>query len=586
MGRRGSRAVARAGRRLTARSSGVIAAVAAALLGCTAPGDRAGPARAWSPGSVPAPAPIPRTVVTRAYALLDAAGDTVSVEQVEEAPGWLEITRTARRRQERHRLVIDRAADGRVTGWDVQVDAPDGPSARRDRWRVYVAADSLRVLRGALIGDPLSLEVIGVRPPVLPWHELSGALLDLAVQRAADAAQLVTSVAPRPVGVPRVARWTGDSVRILLPDQVWEVVVGADGHLDAGHTKDRARRVVRLPSPGDSNPRDLAPSDGLALGEAAPEASLVTLRADDGVRLVGTLLRPRGVTHPPVVLFLSGSGPQDRDLGVPGFAGYRPFAELAEALATRGIASVRLDDRGTGASGGRAFRATRDDEVADARAVLRWIGARADLDGDRLGLVGHSDGGHVALAVASGDARVRTAVLLGTPMQSGRALAAAQRAAVRRASPPQPLSSSARPAGAPQPVPWSPRSADDEPAIARVVAVDAWLRDWLAFDPRAVREPLATAVLLVHGTADRQVPVAQASELAAWLTQRGAKPVQVAIVPAVNHLLLAEPLRDGRHLAPAVSDALLPWLEAHLRTTVHMRPVPDRSAPRENDQSP
>jgi pimeloyl-ACP methyl ester carboxylesterase len=494
-------------------------------------------------------------VVVRGYALLDAAGDTVAVERVEAGPGWLEVTLVARRRNEVHRLVLDLGANGAVTHWDAQVTSRASPLARRDRWRVFVTPDSLLVLRGALIGDAVSVDGLAVAPPVSPWHELSVGLLDAALQRAGDSVALIAGLAPGVVRTARVERPHPDSARLTVSGDVWEVAIGDDGHVVSGQTRDRTRRAARVPADALAAAWPLA-EGGDAPSTAALDEETVVLRAEDGVRLVGTLVRPRRVARPPVVLFVSGSGPQDRDLGVPGFDGYRPFAELAAALAARGVASVRVDDRGAGASGGSAFRATHAGEAADVRAVHRWVAERGDLDAARVGLVGHSDGGHVALAVAAADARVRTVVLLGTPVQSGRDLASAQRASAQRAS--------------------APRAAGDvEPSIARLEALDAWLRDWLAFDPRAVRDRLSTAVLVVHGTADRQVPVAQAEELAALLVARGAVPVEVARLPGVNHLLRPEPTSGGhgaaearvRALAPEVSAAVIPWLVRHLGTS-------------------
>lgn len=109
----------------------------------------------------------------------------------------------------------------------------------------------------------------------------------------------------------------------------------------------------------------------------------VTVDAAPGVVLAGTFVRPAGAGPFPAVLLLTGSGAQDRDEAL---AGHRPFAVLADHLARNGIASLRLDDRGEGASTGDYATATLDDMMTDARAALAALRARPGVA--RAGVVG------------------------------------------------------------------------------------------------------------------------------------------------------------------------------------------------------
>lgn len=117
----------------------------------------------------------------------------------------------------------------------------------------------------------------------------------------------------------------------------------------------------------------------------------------DPANLVGTLLRPREVNRPPVVLFV-GAAPVDRDGNVPGAPGRTDaIRQLAESLAVRGIASLRYDPRGIGASTRAALPEHQMRLEVFARDVSAWL---VDLERRALGpvvVVGYDDGGFVAL---------------------------------------------------------------------------------------------------------------------------------------------------------------------------------------------
>lgn len=116
----------------------------------------------------------------------------------------------------------------------------------------------------------------------------------------------------------------------------------------------------------------------------------------DGATLAGTFAKPEGDGPFPAVVFLTGSGAQDRDETI---AGHRPFAVLADALARAGVASLRADDRGVGGSTGDFSVATLETHLADARALLGALRARDDVS--TVGVVGHSEGGITALRLAN-----------------------------------------------------------------------------------------------------------------------------------------------------------------------------------------
>lgn len=157
-------------------------------------------------------------------------------------------------------------------------------------------------------------------------------------------------------------------------------------------------------------PRPQAPVD-----RPYPHREVVLPGGAPGVRLAGELVLPAGAGPFPAALLIAGSGAQNRDEAV---AGHRPFLVLADALARRGIASLRYDKRGVAASTGRFASATVADFARDADAALRWLAAEPGIDATRLAYVGHSEGGLVAplaarLAPPGGPAAARLVLLAG-----------------------------------------------------------------------------------------------------------------------------------------------------------------------------
>lgn len=129
----------------------------------------------------------------------------------------------------------------------------------------------------------------------------------------------------------------------------------------------------------------------------------------DSVTLAGTLTVPRGTGPFPTILFITGSGPQDRDETI-GF--HHTFAVIADWLARAGIASLRFDDRGMGGSGGTTEQIDIFTYATDVQAALDFISKQEGIDTNRLGLLGHSEGGAVAPLVATRDPRPDYLILL------------------------------------------------------------------------------------------------------------------------------------------------------------------------------
>lgn len=118
----------------------------------------------------------------------------------------------------------------------------------------------------------------------------------------------------------------------------------------------------------------------------------------DKLKLAGTLTIPAGTGPFPAVALLSDWGAQDQD----GLVGdYKLLGGLADYLTRRGVAVLRLNDRGVASSEGQTQQAGLEDRTRDAQAALQFLRTQPLLDGQHLGLLGHGEGGNVALLAAA-----------------------------------------------------------------------------------------------------------------------------------------------------------------------------------------
>ncbi|MFH1311993.1 MAG: alpha/beta fold hydrolase [Candidatus Eisenbacteria bacterium] len=149
------------------------------------------------------------------------------------------------------------------------------------------------------------------------------------------------------------------------------------------------------------------------------------------VTLAGTLTLPAGDGPYPAVLLISGSGPQNRDEEI---FGHKPFLVLSDHLTRVGIAVLRVDDRGVGESTGDFVHATSEDFAEDALAGVEFLLARPEIDPERIGLIGHSEGGVIAPMVASRSRAVSFLVLLAGPGVPGDEILIRQMELISRAA--------------------------------------------------------------------------------------------------------------------------------------------------------
>jgi pimeloyl-ACP methyl ester carboxylesterase len=316
----------------------------------------------------------------------------------------------------------------------------------------------------------------------------------------------------------------------------------------------------------------------------------------DGIKLGGTLTKPKGAGPFPAVMMLTGSGAQDRDETI---FGHKPFAVIADMLTRQGFAVLRTDDRGVSKSSGSLRTVNIDDLAGDAIKGIEFLKARTDIDGKRLGLIGHSEGGLIAPYAASKSTDIAFLVLMAGPGVKAPELLYAQGEAIMKANgTPEEIRQLNRKV---QELGFTVARAETDPAEFQKKYVAAWeelkktlpeqqknvaavfdaavkrdaaifssplMRQWADYDPAATLRKLSIPVLALNGSLDLQVlPSQNLPPIAAALASSGSKDWSIVELPNLNHLF--QPARTGsvaeyqqinQTLSPALLDTMSQWL--------------------------
>lgn len=266
-----------------------------------------------------------------------------------------------------------------------------------------------------------------------------------------------------------------------------------------------------------------------ALSASPLAAQELTAPGPDGL-LAGTLIAPE--EGQPVVLIVPGSGPTDRDGNNPMGVTAAPYRLLAEALGTRGIGSVRIDKRGMFGSKAAIPDPNAVTIAAYGNDVQAWIDAtRAKTGSDCIWVLGHSEGGLVALAAAPRLTDACGVILVAAGGQTYGDLIRTQ----LKANPGNaPILTQAL--GAIDALEKGERVdvSGFHPALANLFApaVQGFLIDAMAYDPAKLAAQVAVPMLIVQAGKDLQVPRTNGDALHA------AQPAaDYIVIPAMNHVL-------------------------------------------------
>jgi pimeloyl-ACP methyl ester carboxylesterase len=284
-----------------------------------------------------------------------------------------------------------------------------------------------------------------------------------------------------------------------------------------------------------------------------------------GARLAGTVALPAAGRFP-VVLMVHGSGPLDRNENMPGQR-LSVFDAVGERLAREGVASLRFDKRGCGASTGHFHTAGLHDLVADVVAWLDFLGREDFCDAERVLLLGHSEGCLVAPLAITERPSVRGAVLV-CPFMERLESTLMRQAATVESEVGWLLRTLARPVRAQARLIERVRASTEPTFRVRGQAISAkWFRELLAIDPAEVLLKLACPALLIGGEHDRQCDPGDVAKLARLL--RG--PVEAHVVPELTHFLRRGPaslLKQHRLLKQPVDAEVMDLVATWVRKQV------------------
>jgi uncharacterized protein len=318
------------------------------------------------------------------------------------------------------------------------------------------------------------------------------------------------------------------------------------------------------------------------------------------VKLGGTLTLPQGAGPHPAVVLITGSGAENRDEEVFGF---KVFRVLADHLTRNGIAVLRCDDRGVGASSGSVAQSTSSDFADDALAQVAYLRTRPDIDKAHVGLLGHSEGGLIAPIAASRTTDVAFIVLVSGPGLPGAEILLAQSETVGRAAGmtdeqirnnqaiQRQMFAAARTGTGWDEVaasmktflkatldalPEAQRQSIKDPEALIQKQVDAqlasvrspWMKFFLEFDPAAALVKVRCPVLATFGGRDVQVPTApnRAAMEKAFATSKFTH-YRIEAFPTANHLYqdavtgsVAEYTTLKKEFVPGFLDLLTTWI--------------------------
>jgi len=359
------------------------------------------------------------------------------------------------------------------------------------------------------------------------------------------------------------ATWTDGILRLEIKfiDVVFEGRMAADGHSIEGNLTQGGkvnpltlRRVDKVPErlrPQDPRPPYPYRSEDVVFDNAAA-----------GVKLAGTLTMPESSGPFSAVVLITGSGPQDRDST---FMGHRSFLVLADHLTRRGIAVLRVDDRGVRKSTGSRAACTTQDWAEDALAGVAFLLTRPEISPKRIGLLGHSEGGIVAPMAAVKCSDVAFIVIMAGAGVKGEQISLAQNEAIMRADgaseqaiadqrslmasvyaiveqekddavATERISEVVTAAQAKDPHMTEDRAQAELHAVLSQV-LTPWFRYWVSYDPRPTLEKVTVPVLALTGEKDLQVPAKQNLPLIEQALRAGGNRCHVVKeIAGLNHL--------------------------------------------------
>lgn len=320
-----------------------------------------------------------------------------------------------------------------------------------------------------------------------------------------------------------------------------------------------------------------------------------------GITLAGTLTIPQGNGPYPAVLLITGSGAQDRNETI---MEHRPFLVIADYLTRRGTAVLRVDDRGVGGTTGNLASSTTEDLAGDVLTGVEFLKNQPEIDGQRIGLIGHSEGGIIAPIVAAKTSDISFIVLLAGTGLTGEEILYKQSELIDRAmgATEEELKQSREFSEKIYTILKQDKSdeeleADIKKAFAELYTdlseekqkefekigdnldanikrlLSSWFRFFLTYDPQTALKKVTCPVLALIGEKDLQVPPEE--NLAAMeeaLKESGNQDYTLKQMTGLNHLFqTADSGAPGEYgnieetIAPEVLEIVADWIKEHTK---------------------
>ena len=308
----------------------------------------------------------------------------------------------------------------------------------------------------------------------------------------------------------------------------------------------------------------------------------------NGVRIYGTLTLSDRSEKSPACLFIGGSFPQTRDGNLDNLQSdwfptplpernlFRDEAKIFEDL---GIATFRYDKRGCGQSEGDFNTTSLFDLVSDAQMAWEWLRSLPEIDVERIGVLGQSEGAVIAFMLAAQNPDIRFYIWQGGIYNNLEQVLKWQAEAFWKSEP-------AKIENFKQNVPliyWIYKKMDDMHASAKrgetffPLGDEDWSKNLYLQDlkehfdnpPSAFVDKVKCPVLILHGEMDHNTPAKEALLMQQALLKAGNNNVIAHIFPGLDHSFrrLGEPNEDfvtamSRPLDPVMSEALTNWLSS------------------------
>lgn len=315
------------------------------------------------------------------------------------------------------------------------------------------------------------------------------------------------------------------------------------------------------------------------------------------ILLAGTLTFPKEGQNFPVAVLISGSGPQNRDEAL---LGHKPFLVLSDHLTRNGYAVLRFDDRGVGESEGDFKSATTEDFAKDVLAAVEYLKTRNEIDHNKIGLIGHSEGGIIAPMAAIQNDEIAFIILLAGTGLPGEEILYLQSRLIEEASGTseedikrslefssiiyKEIKNSGDFVVAEKRIKehfwreYKDMTDEDKQKIGDPevfldmqlrVTLTPWFKFFLTYDPAPALEKVKCPVLAIIGEKDLQVPPKEnLSAIETALKKGGNKNYTVKELPGLNHLFqtaeTGSPIEYGKieeTISPLALETITEWLQ-------------------------